>query len=51
MCSGADYALNLAPYGKICIQIGANLASKFKKKFPGTAPSSGAIWDEFSWQN
>ena len=37
--------------GQICIKFGVRLASKLKKKNAETAPSDGAIWDEFIEQH
>ena len=41
----------LCYFGQICIKFGANIASKFKDINAETAPSNGAIWDEFSEQH
>ena len=42
----------LCPFlGQIYFKFGANLSSKFWKMYVETAPSNGAIWDEFSEQH
>jgi hypothetical protein len=36
--------------GQICIKFVANLAPKLKINYAGSAPSNGAILDEFNYQ-
>ena len=50
-CSGAGYALFCWDIGQIWMIFGTNSATKPKKFDAVVAPSSDAIWEEFSEQH
>ena len=50
VCSGVDYALFSCYLEQIYIKFGADSASKLTNIYAETAPSDGAIWDEFREQ-